>query len=95
MKKEDDIALGNLIGSNIFNIAIVLGIPALLSPGALNPQVFQRDYWVMLAASVLLTALCLSKKTPYRTGRWRIIMLRVYRLPYGVVLFFIITLFRF
>ncbi|RRO05395.1 calcium/sodium antiporter [Pectobacterium aquaticum] len=62
LKKEDDIALGNLIGSNIFNIAIVLGVPALLSPGALNPQAFQRDYWVMLAASVLLTALCLSKK---------------------------------
>ncbi|MFJ5454425.1 calcium/sodium antiporter [Pectobacterium jejuense] len=62
LKKEDDIALGNLIGSNIFNIAIVLGVPALLSPGALNPLAFQRDYWVMLAASVLLTALCLSKK---------------------------------
>ncbi|MEH2920736.1 calcium/sodium antiporter [Samsonia erythrinae] len=62
LKKEDDIALGNLVGSNTFNIAIVLGIPALLSPGSLDPQVFQRDYWVMLAASVLLTALCLSKK---------------------------------
>ncbi|MFJ5510023.1 calcium/sodium antiporter [Pectobacterium jejuense] len=62
LKKEDDIALGNLIGSNIFNIAIVLGVPALLSPGALNPLAFQHDYWVMLAASVLLTALCLSKK---------------------------------
>ncbi|CPR14853.1 calcium/sodium antiporter [Brenneria goodwinii] len=62
LKKEDDIALGNLIGSNIFNIAIVLGVPALLSPGALNPLAFQRDYWVMLGASALLTAFCLSKK---------------------------------
>lgn len=32
-KGEDDIAIGNIIGSNIFNIAIVLGIPALVSPG--------------------------------------------------------------
>ncbi|RLM27553.1 calcium/sodium antiporter [Brenneria alni] len=62
LKKEDDIALGNLIGSNIFNIVIVLGVPALLSPGALNPLAFQRDYWVMLGASALLTAFCLGSK---------------------------------
>ncbi|ACS87408.1 calcium/sodium antiporter [Musicola paradisiaca] len=62
LKKEDDIALGNLIGSNIFNIVIVLGVPALLSPGALNPLAFQRDYWVMLGVSALLTALCLRQK---------------------------------
>ncbi|WP_409309088.1 calcium/sodium antiporter [Pectobacterium sp. B1J-3] len=62
LKKEDDIALGNLIGSNIFNITIVLGIPALLSPGVFNPLAFGRDYWVMLGASALLTALCLSRK---------------------------------
>ncbi|MGM3172759.1 calcium/sodium antiporter [Dickeya lacustris] len=62
LKKEDDIALGNLIGSNIFNIGIVLGVPALLSPGAVNPQAFTRDYWVMLGVSVLLSVLCLRQK---------------------------------
>lgn len=62
LKKEDDIALGNLIGSNIFNIVLVLGIPALISPGAINPLAFQRDYGVMLGASVLLALLCLGKK---------------------------------
>ncbi|KHN54111.1 MULTISPECIES: calcium/sodium antiporter [Dickeya] len=62
LKKEDDIALGNLIGSNIFNIVIVLGVPALLSPGAVNPLAFARDYWVMLGVSALLTVLCLRQK---------------------------------
>ncbi|SLM61491.1 MULTISPECIES: calcium/sodium antiporter [Dickeya] len=62
LKKEDDIALGNLIGSNIFNIGIVLGVPALLSPGAVNPLAFTRDYWVMLGVSVLLSVLCLRQK---------------------------------
>ncbi|UPT57634.1 calcium/sodium antiporter [Dickeya zeae] len=62
LKKEDDIALGNLIGSNIFNIVIVLGVPALLSPGAVNPLAFTRDYWVMLGVSALLTVLCLRQK---------------------------------
>lgn len=33
LKGEDDIAIGNLIGSNIYNIAIVLGVPALVNPG--------------------------------------------------------------
>ncbi|KAA8999236.1 calcium/sodium antiporter [Affinibrenneria salicis] len=68
LKREDDIALGNLIGSNIFNIAIVLGAPALLSPGAVNPLAFQRDYWVMLGASVLLAALCLRLRHSISQG---------------------------
>lgn len=32
-KGENDIAVGNLIGANIFNLAIVLGLPALIAPG--------------------------------------------------------------
>ncbi|WP_074011790.1 calcium/sodium antiporter [Candidatus Sodalis sp. SoCistrobi] len=62
LKGENDIALGNVIGSNIFNSVIVLGVPALLSPGPFNPAAFARDYWVMLAASVILAALCLRKR---------------------------------
>ncbi|WP_413736860.1 calcium/sodium antiporter [Sodalis sp. RH21] len=62
IKGENDIALGNLIGSNIVNSVMVLGVPALLSPGPFNPVAFTRDYWVMLAASVILTAFCLRKR---------------------------------
>ncbi|MDI8978115.1 hypothetical protein MJN47_31530, partial [Salmonella enterica subsp. enterica serovar Lubbock] len=36
-KGENDIAVGNLIGANIFNLAIVLGLPALIAPGEINP----------------------------------------------------------
>ena len=36
-KGEDDIAIGNIIGSNIFNIVFVLGIPALVAPGSIDP----------------------------------------------------------
>lgn len=62
LKGENDIALGNVIGSNIFNSVIVLGVPTLLSPGPFNPDAFARDYWVMLAASVTLAALFLRKR---------------------------------
>lgn len=37
LKGEDDMAIGNIIGSNIFNTVIVLGVPALLSPGSVTP----------------------------------------------------------
>lgn len=37
-KGEDDIAIGNIIGANILNIALVLGLPALIAPGALRPK---------------------------------------------------------
>lgn len=67
LKGEDDIALGNIIGSNIFNLAIVLGVSTLISPGEIDPLAFQRDYWVMLAVSVILSVLCL--KNQQRIGR--------------------------
>lgn len=60
-KGEDDIAIGNIIGSNIFNILFVLGIPALIAPGDINPQAFTRDYWVMLAVSAIFAILCWRK----------------------------------
>jgi len=61
LKGEDDIAIGNLIGSNIYNIAIVLGIPALLHPDSIDVQAFARDYWVMLGVSALFTLICLRR----------------------------------
>ena len=57
-KGENDIAIGNIIGSNFFNIAIVLGIPALLAPGAFNPLAFTRDYGMMVIVSVIFALLC-------------------------------------
>jgi cation:H+ antiporter len=67
LKGEDDIAIGNLIGANIFNLAIVLGLPALIHPGSIDAHAFARDYWVMLAVSVLFALLCLLRKR--RIGR--------------------------
>ena len=54
LKGEDDLALGNIIGSNIFNLLAVLGMPGLIDPGLLDPDVFNRDMWVMLGLTLLL-----------------------------------------
>ncbi|BFT29269.1 calcium/sodium antiporter [Alteromonas sp. D210916BOD_24] len=54
LKGEDDLALGNIIGSNIFNLLAVLGMPGLIAPGLLDPDVYHRDMYVMLGLTLLL-----------------------------------------
>ena len=57
-KGEDDIAIGNIIGANILNIALVLGLPALIAPGTFATEAFTRDYGVMLLVSLIFAVLC-------------------------------------
>lgn len=54
MKGEDDLALGNIIGSNIFNILAVLAMPGLIAPGAIDALAANRDMYVMLGLTFLL-----------------------------------------
>lgn len=59
-KGEAGMALGNLIGSNIFNIFFVLGISSVISPLSVSGSLF-TDAWVLIAISVILMALALWK----------------------------------
>ena len=47
------LAVGNIVGSNIFNVAVILGIAATICPLAVNLQVLRREMPIMLAASLL------------------------------------------
>ncbi len=69
LKKEHAISLGNLIGSNIFNIASVLGITAMIQPITVNSsQILSSDmFWMMGFALVLVPLVFLPKKL--RIGR--------------------------
>jgi len=49
-----DIALGNVVGSNIFNIAVILGIAALIKPLQIHLSVIRRDIPVMIASSAIV-----------------------------------------
>lgn len=49
-----DLALGNVVGSNIFNILAILGITSVVAPLPVPQQMIQLDLWVMLASSLLL-----------------------------------------
>lgn len=75
MRGHHDIALGNVVGSNIFNLLAVLAMPGLVSPGPLNEQVFTRDYPVMLALTVLLAVMAMVGKKPKKLGRFAGIIL--------------------
>lgn len=76
LKKEDDLAMGNIIGSNIFNILAVLALPGILAPGPVDAQLASRDLPFMLMITFVVFLLCFS-----RSGQFRITRLK------GAVLF--------
>lgn len=53
-KGEDDLAIGNVVGSNMFNLLAVLSMPALIAPQPFAPEAIHRDFPIMVGFSVLL-----------------------------------------
>jgi len=54
LRKEYDLAIGNVVGSCLFNLLAVLSVPALLDPGEINQAIMRRDYPVLLIITLLL-----------------------------------------
>ena len=54
VRKKAEVVLGNLIGSNIFNLLAIIGITSLISPVPVDPTFIKFDFWVMLGASALI-----------------------------------------
>lgn len=57
---QGDVAFGNVVGSNIFNILGILGITALVKPMTVPAEIIALDIWVMLLASLALVAFAIS-----------------------------------
>lgn len=57
LRKQSDIAVGNVLGSNVFNILGILGITAAVKPQGIDANVFRFDLPVMIGAALLLTLL--------------------------------------
>ncbi|MBU4526711.1 MAG: calcium/sodium antiporter [Desulfomicrobium sp.] len=68
-KGEHDIALGNILGSNLFNTLAVVGIAGAISPLAVGPEVFNRDIMVMTALTLLLFVIGYGFRGPGRVNR--------------------------
>lgn len=69
LKGESDIALGNVIGSNMFNVLAVMGVPALLYPSALEAAVMQRDFPIMMGLSVVLFVMAVGRNNTGKISR--------------------------
>jgi cation:H+ antiporter len=59
---QTDIAIGNVVGSNIFNVLFILGVSALITPLVVNIQLIRQEVPIMIGASLLLLALGLDGK---------------------------------
>ena len=63
LKGEKAISLGNLIGSNIFNIGSVIGLTAIITPiKAIEPNVITNIYWMLGVAAILIPLVFIPKK---------------------------------
>ncbi len=60
IRGEADIAVGNVVGSNVFNVLAVLGIAPLIHPVSVDQSLYDFEMWVMLALSVILPVFCRS-----------------------------------
>ena len=87
-KNEPDIALGNIIGSNMFNALGVMAMPGLLRPCTFGAEVVWRDLAYMLVLSVALLVMSWSRHGPGRIGRIEGALLLAGFVAYQGVLFF-------
>jgi cation:H+ antiporter len=83
IRGRDDVAIANVIGSNLFNILGILGINALIAPLPFAPEISNSDNWWMLGVTLLLFPLMYTGR---RVNRWEGGVLIAAYVAYMVVL---------
>lgn len=84
LKGEHELAIGNVIGSNIFNILVVLGIAGIIQPTPIAPIVLYKDYALMMFLTIVMLAMAYGFKGPGHIKRGE-----------GIILFLIYLAFLF
>jgi cation:H+ antiporter len=67
LRKHSDVAIGNVVGSNIFNILGILGVTAMVHPIAVPQEIADFDSWIMLAATLAIMVFAVTKS---QVERW-------------------------
>ena len=75
---KTDIAIGNVVGSNILNVLFILGMSALIAPLVVNIQLIRQEVPIMLGASLLLLALSLDGRLSFLDGGFLFVLLVAY-----------------
>ncbi|MDX1779903.1 MAG: calcium/sodium antiporter [Thalassovita sp.] len=76
LRRQSDVALGNVIGSNMFNLLAIIGLASLVSPIPVDPAFLRFDLWIMLGASLLLIPFVFLKADINRV--WGIVLSALY-----------------
>jgi cation:H+ antiporter len=85
IRRQADVALGNVIGSNMFNLLAIIGIAALVGPIPVAAGFLRFDLWVMLASSLLLVPFVLFRQNITRI--WGAALTLLYMVYLLIVLF--------
>ncbi|ODT13323.1 MAG: sodium:calcium antiporter [Kaistia sp. SCN 65-12] len=72
---QNDIAIGNVVGSNIFNVLFILGASALIVPLVVNNQIIRQEVPIMIAVSVLLIVLLHDRRLGIFEGGLLLVLL--------------------
>ena len=84
IRRQADVALGNVIGSNMFNLLAIIGISSFVGTIPVDPEFLQFDLWVMLGASVLLLPFVFLGWNITRT--WGVVLSALYLLYLNILL---------
>ncbi|WP_147112973.1 calcium/sodium antiporter [Tateyamaria sp. syn59] len=84
LRRQADVALGNVIGSNMFNLLAIIGVASFVGPIPVDPSFLRFDLWVMLGASLLLLPFVYMRRDITRL--WGVILTALYLTYLAVVL---------
>jgi len=84
LRRQADVALGNVIGSNMFNLLAIIGIATFVGPIPVKPTFLEFDLWVMLGASLMLVPFVFFKQDITRI--WGFVLMGLYLAYMAVVL---------
>jgi len=87
LKNEPDIALGNVLGSNMFNLLAVLGMPGLIAPSTMPAALMHRDFPMMIGLTLALFAMAYGFRNPGQVTRLKGLVLLLAYVGYLVWLF--------
>jgi cation:H+ antiporter len=85
-KAEHDIALGNIIGSNLFNTLAVVGVAGAIHPTAVAQEIFSRDILIMSVLTIFLFIFCYGFRGPGRINRFEGVLLLASYIGYIIFL---------
>jgi len=88
VKGEHDLAIGNVVGSNMFNLLAVLGMPGIIRPGKFPAEVLSRDYPVMIGLTLLMFIMAYGLRGAGHINRYEGAILLIVYLGYMALLYF-------